>query len=232
MNTQNICVITAWCAAVRLRPVPATLVVVTNTELFGESWNLSCISLRSSLPISAYMWTICKWSVKTFVSHHFKWWTWPRSGQNSTAVWGGGALAKAHLLLSGSSRSASFDDSSSSGFEYSAGSLTSIGRNVSLSHLKIGESTQVSSGHSLYHCPETSFLSSGSPNTTEKHASRHLGTLHAPEPPCEVNLSTRVCTFACHYSVHSGSTRCVFSFGVRTSSIPFASFDSDHLPII
>jgi len=32
-----------------------TLAVVMNTEGFGESWNLSCISVRSSLPISAYM---------------------------------------------------------------------------------------------------------------------------------------------------------------------------------
>ena len=43
-NTKNFWVITAWFAAVRLRPVPPTLGVVTNTEGFGESWNLSCIS--------------------------------------------------------------------------------------------------------------------------------------------------------------------------------------------
>ena len=54
-NTQNFWVITTWFAAVRLRPVPPTLRVVTNTERFGESWNLSCISVGSWLPISTYM---------------------------------------------------------------------------------------------------------------------------------------------------------------------------------
>ena len=54
-NTQNLWVLTAWFAAVRLRPIPPTLGVVTNTEGFSESWNLSCISVHSSLPIFAYM---------------------------------------------------------------------------------------------------------------------------------------------------------------------------------
>ena len=50
--------------------------------------------------------------------------------------------------------------------------------------------TLVLSGHSLYHCLEMSFRSSVSPNTNEKLASRHLGTLHAPDTPREVYLST------------------------------------------
>jgi len=76
-NTQNVWVITAWFAAVRFGPVPPTLGVVTNTEGFRESWNLSCISVCSSLPISAYMWNISTLSGKKFVSHHVKYRTWP-----------------------------------------------------------------------------------------------------------------------------------------------------------
>jgi hypothetical protein len=39
--------------------------VVMNTEGFRESWNLSCISLRSSLPILANRWNISTLSAKT-----------------------------------------------------------------------------------------------------------------------------------------------------------------------
>jgi len=53
--SQSFCDITAWFAAVRFRSVPPTLGVVTNTDGFGESWKLSRISVRSSLPISAYL---------------------------------------------------------------------------------------------------------------------------------------------------------------------------------
>jgi len=162
------------------------------------------------------------------VSHHFKWQPWPGSGQNWTAFWGGGARGQSLLLLSGSCRSTSFDASSFSGSGYSAGLLTTIGRNLSLSHRKIGESTQVSSGHSLYHYPETSFWFSMSPNTNEKQASRHQWTLYAPEAPHEVYLSKRVFSFAYSSSVHSRSTRCAFSIGIWTSGFPFASFESDH----
>jgi len=103
----------------------------------------------------------------------------------------GGAQVKAGELLRGLCRSTSFDASSLSSSGYSAAALTSIGRYVSLSHRKIGESTRVSSGHSVYHCPEMSFRSSVSPNTNEKHPSRHLWTLHTPEAPCEMYLSTK-----------------------------------------
>jgi hypothetical protein len=40
------------------------------------------------------------------------------------------------------------------GSGYSNCTLTSIGRNVSCTHLIMGESTQVSSGRSLNHCPD------------------------------------------------------------------------------
>jgi len=57
-NTQNFWVITAWYAAVRFRPVPPTLSIAMSKEGFHESWNLSCISVHSSLPITVYMWNI------------------------------------------------------------------------------------------------------------------------------------------------------------------------------
>jgi len=228
-NTQNFWVITARFAAVILSPVPPTLGVVTNTEGFGKSWNLSCISEHSSLLISAKMYNISKWSAKNCVSHHSKWPTSPRRGQHNTPFWGGGARGKVLLRLWGSCRSTSFDASSSSGWGYSADSLTSIGRNVSLTNRKIGESTQVWSGHSLYHCPETSFRSSVSPNTNEKHASFHPCTLYTPEATREVNLSTRVFSLASSSSFPSRSTRCAFSFGMQTIGFPFATFHSDNL---
>jgi len=77
-----------------------------------------------------------------------------------------------------------------------------------------------------------SFQSSVSPNTNEKHASCHLCTLHAPDAPCELYLSTTVFSSACSSSVHSKSKRCGFSFGIRTSGFPFVSIDSDHLLIV
>jgi hypothetical protein len=137
-----------------------------------------------------------------------------------------------HLRLSGSCRSASFDASSLSGLGYSADSLTSIGRNLFPSHWNIGESTQVSSGHSLYHCPETSFGSSVSPNTNEIHARRHQCALQALEAPREVYLSTRVFSLAGSCSVHLRLSRWAFSFAIRTSGFPLSSFDSDHLLIV
>jgi len=173
-----------------------------------------------------------KWSAKYFVNHHFKWRTWSGRGQNSTAFWGGGAWSKELELLLGSCRSASFDTSTSSGSGYSSAAFTSFGRNVPLSHRKIRESTLVSSGQSSYHCPEMSFQSFVSPNTNQKHSSRLLWTLHAPEVAYEVYLSTMVFNLACSCSIHSKSTRCAFFFGIQTSGFPFASFDSDHPHIV
>jgi len=49
-----------------------------------------------------------------------------------------------------------------------------IGRNVFLRHQTIGESTEVSIGHSSYHCSETSLQSSILPNTDVQHDSCHL----------------------------------------------------------
>jgi len=53
-HTQNSWVNTTSFAAVRLKPVSPTLGVVTNIEGFSESWNFSCISVYSFIPISAY----------------------------------------------------------------------------------------------------------------------------------------------------------------------------------
>jgi len=166
---------------------------------------------------------------KNFVSDHFKWRTRPGRGQNSTAFWGGGAWGKVLLYFSGSCRSTSFDAVSSSGSGSSAGALTSIGRNVSLSHRKIGESTRELSGHSSNHCPEMSFQSLVSPNPNENQASSHPYTFHAPEAPCEVYLSTMVFSLACTSSVHSRSTRCAFCFSIRICGFPFPRLDSDYL---
>jgi len=181
-NLPNFLVITAQFASVRFWPISPTLGMVLNTEGFRESWNLSCISGRSSLPILAYTWKISTWSAKNFVRHHLKWRTWPRSGQNSTAFCGGGALGGACSFLS-SGRSISLDTLSWSDSGYAAGSLTSIGKNVSVCHWKIGDSTWVLIGYSSCHCPETSLRPLVSLNTNEKHASCHLWTLHAPEAP-------------------------------------------------
>ena len=134
--------------------------------------------------------------------------------------------------MNSSGRSVSLDALSWSGLGYSAGSLTSIGNNISLSNQKIRDSTQVPSGHSLYHCPEASLQSSVSSNSNEKHAHRHLSTLLAPEAPRKVYLSTRVFRCACSYSVHSRSMRCAFSDGIRISRFPLVSFYSDHRLIL
>jgi len=185
----------AWYAGVECRPLLPTLGVVTNTEGFCESRYLSCSSVRSSLPISAYMWNISTRSTKFLVSHHFKWQTSPERGQNSAACFGGGACGSAFSFLNGSGRSTCFDLLSWSGSGYSAGSLTSIGSNVSLRQWNIGESTQLSRGHSLYHCPGTSLQSYVSPSTDENLASLNHCTLHAPDIPHEGYLSTQVVGF-------------------------------------
>jgi len=203
-----------------------------NTEVFRKSWNLSSISAHSSLRISAYMWNISTWSTKYLVSHRFKWWTWPGRGQNSIAFCGGGALGSTFSFLSDSGRSASVESLSWSCSVYSAGSMSSIGRNVCVSHRKVGESTQVSSGYSFYHWPETSLQSSASPNTNVKHAICHLWNLYDPEAPWEVYLSTSIFSLACSSSVHLRSLRCALCFGIGTSGVPSASFDSNHLLII
>jgi len=117
---------------------------------------------------------------------------WPGWRQNHTTCWGRGALGSAFSFLSCSERNTPLDASSLSGSGYTAGSLTSIGRNVTLSYWKIGVSTQVSSGRSLYHCPETLLRSTVSPNTNVNHASCHLWTLHAPKALHEVYLYIRV----------------------------------------
>jgi len=77
-----------------------------------------------------------------------------------------------------------------------------------------------------------SFRSSVSPNTNEKHGSHHQSTIHAPEAPHEVYLSTRVSSFACSSSVQSRSIQCAFCFGIWTSGYPLASFNAAPLSIV
>jgi len=122
------------------------------------------------------MWNILTWCAEYLVSHHFKWQTWPGRGQNRTAICVWGALGSVLWFCSYSGNSASLDVSSWSGSGYSAGLLTSIARNVSISHWEIGRSTQVTSGHSWYHCPERSLRSLVSPNTKENM----LTTIYEP----------------------------------------------------
>jgi len=91
-NPLKFGVITTWFAAVRFRTVTPTSGVVTNTEGFRESWNLSGISVHSSLTISSYMWNISTLATNYLVSHNFKWRTSRGRGQNSTSFRCGGAL--------------------------------------------------------------------------------------------------------------------------------------------
>jgi len=137
-------------AAIRYRPVPSTLGVVKNAEGFCESWNLSCISVRSALSMSTCIFNIFMWSSKCFVSSHFKWWTWPGKQQSHTALCEQGAMESGLSIVSGSGRSTSHDWSSWSGSEYFTGLVWRIGSKVSLSCWKVGESTQVSSGNLSY----------------------------------------------------------------------------------
>jgi len=84
----------------------------------------------------------------------------PHNTRLGTALYGGGALGSALSFLSCYRRSASLDLSLWSGLRYSAGSLTSIARNCSLSHRKMGVSTEVWSCHALKYRPESSLRSS------------------------------------------------------------------------
>jgi len=202
-----------------------------NMEGFCESWNLSCISVCLALPILAYIWNISTLSAEIVVTHYLRWRTWPGRGPNSNAYCGGGALRGAFWFIS-SGRSVSRDASSWSGSRYSAGSLTSIGQNGSLSNQKIAGSTPVSRRHSSCHYPEIFLWSSVSPISNENHANRHLWTILASEAPREVYLSTRDFYCCCSSSVHSRSMRCSFSITIRTSDVPWATVNSDHYLII
>jgi len=212
--------------------VTLTKGVVTNTEGLRDSWNLICISVLSLLPISAYTWNISTWSANYFVIHHFKWRTSPGKGQNSTAFWGEGALGRVFSCLLCSVRSTTHNPSSSLHLEYSAALFTTTGRNASLTYRKISESTEVSSGYSCYHWAVMLLRSTISPNTNEKHASRHRWTIHAPEAPHEVCLSTKAFTSSGMFSVHSRSMRYAFSFGIHSSDFLLVGFDSNHLLIV
>jgi len=167
LHTQIVRENTAWFAVLRYRLVLPTLGVVTNTEECHEPWNMSCISVCLSLPMSAYMWKISTWSTKYLVSHHIQWWTWPSSKQHRNALCVGGALASAFWGVSWSRRSAWLDESDWSGSGCSAGSLIIIARNISLSHQAIRESTQVLSSQYLYNCPKTLLQLLLSPKTNK-----------------------------------------------------------------
>jgi len=90
-NAQKSWVITEWFAAVWLRLVSPALGVVTNAHCVGESWDLSSFPVRSSLPISRYMWNICKWLAKYRVGHHFEWQARAPGRQKCNTLCGDGA---------------------------------------------------------------------------------------------------------------------------------------------
>jgi len=231
-STQNFCVITTWSAVIRFGPVLDTLGVVTNTERFHESWNLCCISVGSSSPISVYKCNISTVSAKYFVSHHFRRRTWLGRGHNSMVFCGGGELGRALSIFSCSRRSVCLDASSWSWLGYSEGSLKSNGRNLSLSLDKLAELTHFLSVYSSYQCPESSLRFSVSPYDIDQPASCHLWTLHSPEAPHEVYRATRVLSFAWLSSVHCRSMRGAFTFSIQTNGITLACVDSNHLLII
>jgi len=217
LNPQNLWVITAWSAVVWFRPLPPTLGLVINTEGFCESWKLSCISVCSWLPISEYIWNMSTWSAKYFVSQHCMWRTMPGQGRNSTDFGGVDALRSKLWFLSCAARSTTRDVSSWSGSGYSACWWRSTGRNVYLTHGNVKESTQIPLGYSMYHRPDRLLRLSVSPYANEINASLHLWILHAPEPPGEVCLSTRVFSFGCCYWLHLRTMRWAFNFSIRTS---------------
>jgi len=226
LNTPNVWVINAGCTAVECRFVSPTLGVVRNTEGYCKFWNLSCISVRSLLPISVYMGNISTWSANHFVTYHFKWSTWPGRGINSTAFCGG-CTQESTFSFPSSGRRVSLDVSSSLCLEYSTGLLRSIGKNVP-------EPSENHSIHQRIQWPVILLLSgmllrsSMSPNTSNNYGSCHLWTLHAPKAPHEVYLSTKALRLACPSSIYRRWMRCTLSFGIWTSGFPLASFDSDH----
>jgi len=202
-NTQNCGVITAWCASVSCMAVLSTLSEVTNTKGFGKFWNFRYISVLSLLPISEYMWIISTWWTKYLVSHHCKWQTCSWREHNRTANCGGDALEFAFALLWCAGRSSSVVGSCWTGWEYSAGWLTSIGRNVPVSQYHIGESTNHLRCHSLSRCSETLFWLLVPSNTHERHATCHPQTLHVFDAPHEFYLFSSGFSFSCTFSVHS-----------------------------
>jgi len=53
-------------------------------------------------------------------------------------------------------------------------------------------------------------------STSEQHTSRHLWTLRASTAPCEVYLTTSICSCTYLSSVYSKSMWCAFCFSIRT----------------
>jgi len=156
-TTQNIRVINRYFAVVRCRLALPTMGIVTNTEGFRESWNLSCISVHSSMPFSAYMRNVSTRSAKVLLSHCFSWRTWPGTAIMSTAFGREGTLGSAWSPYSYSWRNTSHNASGWSRSGYFSLSLITIGRNASVKHRIVIESTQVWCGHFSYHFPEPLF---------------------------------------------------------------------------
>jgi len=129
-------------------------------------------------------------------------------------------------------RSASLNALSVSGSGYSTCLWTSIGRNVSQSRHVMRESTQVSTAHWWYYCPDTLLRSSISANTNQQHASGHQCTIQTPEAPHQGNLSASAFSVGCSSAVHSRSMRFAFSIGIRTSGVLLASLNSEHLLMV
>jgi len=206
-------------------PVPPTLGVATNWSGFHGSWNMSCITVHSSLLISAYMWNISTWSTKCLVSHHLKGQILAGRGQNRIPYCGTGAPRSAFSFLLGAELSASLDVSSWSGL------LTSIGRTVSDPSDNWGILPSIK-GPLTTPLPEHIITILNCSLNYRYHTGCHQGTLHAWEAPREVNLSNRVFNCACSFSVHSRSMRCAFPFGVQTNGVWLSSFDSDHLLVV
>jgi hypothetical protein len=191
-----------------------------NTEGFPECWNLSYISVHSLLPISADMWNIPIWSANYFVCHYFIWRTEPPSRLNCTALCGGEALWR-RFLCDTCSRKVLVLIRCLHPLSYSPLLCWQAVTDRTLSAIKKLENLHKSRadihGTIDQNCH---LLTSVSPNTNWWLARNHWRTLHAPEVPCEVYLSTRA--FICSWwsSAHSRSMRGASSICIWTSDFP------------
>lgn len=229
---QTLGAVTLRFVVVNFWPILPTLGEVKSTEGFCELWKLSCISVHSSLPVSAYMWNILTWSARDLVSQHLKWQTGPGRGHNSTIFCEEDIQGNAFSFLYCFERSASLDVLLWSGAGYSAGWLPSIGRSASLSQCKIWESYKLWSGHSCYPCLHMALLSSVTPNTIANHASYYPRSVRTPKTPDELSSSIMVFSFTCSFFVQLEWIRFAVSFGIGTCGFALASFNLNHLLII
>lgn len=173
-----------------------------------------------------YMQIISTCSTQYFVSPLFKSWIWSGWSQISTPLCGGGSLWRLFSCLTCFQGSSSLVVLFASSSGYSSGSFTSIARNVPLNNQWMVESTQVSSRHGSYYCPEWSLKSRMSPKSKQSDACSHWWILYASEAPRKENLSVRAVSFACSFSVNSVSIRCAFHLDIWTSGSQLARFNS------